>query len=191
MSKRIYESLLRPGLHAPRWWRDILDRLLLIIAIYTLINLATIRFVVDGPSMEPTFTTGQFLVVSRLNYLLADPRRGDLAVFHFPGNTERDYIKRVIGLPGDTIEIRDTLVYVNGQALTEPYVKEPCAPYSCPDSIWQLDQNEYFLMGDNRNYSSDSRAFGAVQRDFLLGEVIFRYWTPDKLGVIQPAHYSD
>ncbi|MBC7813235.1 MAG: signal peptidase I [Burkholderiales bacterium] len=171
--------------------REIIDTLVLIAAIYSLVNLASARFIVQGPSMQPNFHTGEFLIVSRLNYLLDQPQRGDIVVFHYPGNPEEDYIKRVIGLPGDTVEIRDTLVYVNDVQLDEPYINEPCEPGRCRDDVWTLGPDEYFVMGDNRNHSSDSRAFGTVNRQFIVGEALVRYWPPSEWGLVTHIAYPD
>lgn len=177
----------RPLLHTPHFWREILDRVILIIAIYALINLASVRFVVEGASMEPTFEAGQFLIISRVSYLLGDPQAGDITVFHFPGNTQEDYIKRVIGTPGDVVEMRAQEVYVNGVKLDEPYLRERCGQTLCRDGIWQLGPDEFFMMGDNRNFSSDSRAFGPVNRQYIIGEVVFRYWPLSTMGLVQRA----
>ncbi len=152
--------------------------------IYTLVNLACARFVVDGSSMQPNFATGQFVIVSRVNYMIGQPQRGDVVVFQYPLDTQQDYIKRLIGLPGDTVEIRDTQVYVNGVALNEPYINEPCTPLSCQDRTWTLGANQYFMMGDNRNHSSDSRVFGPVARNLIVGEALVRYWPPQDWGII-------
>lgn len=182
------ETFARPSLHYGNFrqtLREIAETVVLIAVIFTLVNLACARFVVDGPSMQPTFHTGQFIIVSRVNYLLGDPQRGEVVVFHYPNNPTQDYIKRVVGVPGDTVEIRETLVYVNGELLNEPYINEPCQPSSCRDNSWTLGEDEYFMMGDNRNHSSDSRAFGAVNRQFIVGEALVRYWPPQDWGIIQ------
>jgi signal peptidase I len=134
--------------------------------------------------MQPNFHTGQFLIVSRVNYLLGEPQRGDIVVFQYPLNPQEDYIKRVIGLPGETVEIRETLVYVNGALLDEPYINEPCTPTHCADRVWELTTDEYFVMGDNRNHSSDSRAFGAVPQRLIIGEALIRYWPPQDWGFV-------
>lgn len=165
--------------------REIGETILLIVVIYTLVNLASARFIVDGPSMQPNFETGQFVLVSRVNYLVSEPQRGDVVVFKYPGNPQEDYIKRVIGTSGDTVEIRDTQVYVNGVQLDEPYINEPCLPSRCPDNVWELGADEFFVMGDNRNHSSDSRAFGPVKRDLIIGEALIRYWPPQDWGIIR------
>lgn len=182
------ESLPRPRLqltNSLQSVREIGETILLIVVIYTLVNLASARFIVDGPSMQPNFETGQFVLVSRVNYLVSEPQRGDVVVFKYPGNPQEDYIKRVIGTPGDTVEIRDALVYVNGVQLDEPYINEPCLPSRCPDNVWELGADEFFVMGDNRNHSSDSRAFGPVKRDLIIGEALVRYWPPQDWGIIR------
>jgi signal peptidase I len=143
--------------------------------------------------MQPNFETGQFLIVSRINYLVGEPARGDVVVFHYPGNTDQDYIKRVIGLPGDVVEMIDLEVYVNGQRLNESYINEPCSEdnSNCQDNRWELGPDEYFVMGDNRNHSQDSRAFGPVSREYIVGEVLVRYWPPSDWGVVSRIGYPD
>lgn len=183
----------RPTLRVRGFGREILETILLIGAIYALVNLATVRFIVEGPSMQPTFHTGQVLVVSRLNYMFGSPQRGEIIIFNAPGTPpdEPPYIKRVIGLPGETVEIRDTKVYINGQELYEPYINEPCEASRCPNRTWTLGADEYFMMGDNRNHSSDSRAFGAVKRERVIGEALVRYWPPSDWGLVTHVNYPD
>ena len=93
-------------------------------------------------------------------------------------------IKRIIGIPGDTVEIIDQTVWLNNQPLEEDYIYEACSIRKCSDDKWILAENDYFVMGDNRNHSNDSRAFDAVPYDHIIGQVIFRYWPPDSLGII-------
>ncbi|MAS33153.1 MAG: signal peptidase I [Anaerolineaceae bacterium] len=180
------ETLPRPKIRRTHWLRELLDTALLVVAIYALVNLASARYMVQGKSMYPNFDDNQVLYVSRLNYMIDEPSRLDIVVFHYPRNPEEDYIKRVIGLPGDAIEIRNTIVYVNGQPLEEPYINEACLPRECPDTAEPLllGPDEYFVMGDNRNNSSDSRDFGPVKRQFLVGEVLVRYWPPESWGIV-------
>lgn len=139
--------------------------------------------------MEPHFQTGQFLIISRLNYLFGQPERGDIVVFHFPDNPQEDYIKRVIGLPGEQVRIYQAQVLINGVLLDEPYLSEPCQPQRCSDNSWQLGPDEYFFLGDNRNHSSDSRDFGPVPRQFIVGEVLFRYWPLNALSNVTKIAY--
>ena len=168
-----------------------LERLALIIAVYILVNIVTVRFVVEGASMHPTLTTGQFLVVNRLQYTVDDPQRGDIVVFHAPANPQQDFIKRIIALPGETIEFRASAVYIDGQLLNEPYINEACIIQRCPDSILLLGYDEYFVMGDNRNRSSDSRQFGAIERNRIVGAATLRYWPPTQLGWIHRIGFPD
>jgi signal peptidase I len=178
------ESLPRPELHRTNWLREILDTAMLVIAIYALVNLSSSRYMVQGKSMYPNFDDNQVLYISRLNYMVSQPERMDIVVFHFPGNPEEDYIKRIIGLPHDVVEIRDTQVYVNDQPLVEPYINEACTPGRCPDERWELGGDEFFVMGDNRNHSSDSRVFGPVKRELIVGEVLVRYWPPQSWSIV-------
>lgn len=169
-------SKARPVLHIKPFWYLLFEGVGLIIAIIILVNLLSVRFVVEGSSMSPTFETGQYLIVSRIHYLVQSPQQGDILVFHLPINPDRDFIKRVIAIPGDTIEFRDTQVYINGIQLDEPYLTEACDISVCGDAIWQIGLDEYFVMGDNRNLSSDSRFFGAINIEYIVGKAILRYY---------------
>lgn len=171
--------------------REILETVVLVVVMYALVNLFTVRFVVEGASMQPNFATGQFIIVSRTHYLLGQPERGDIVVFHNPRNPTEDYIKRLIGIPGDVVEIRDTLVYVNGELLNEPYINEPCTAQNCRDDRWEIGENQYFLMGDNRNHSLDSRRIGAVGREFIVGEAVFRYFPISDFGLVTHIGYPN
>ncbi|MBK9125434.1 MAG: signal peptidase I [Chloroflexi bacterium] len=187
----------RPRLRRPGILREILNNLFFIVCALIIAEMAFPRSTIDGPSMQPTLFTGQHLLISRIDYLLGEPKPGDIAVFDAPGEPVEMLIKRVIGVPGDTIEIkvfpaeRDANgavitagyaeVYRNGELLDEPYfVNRPCT--NCPSRAWDLGPNEYFLMGDNRNESKDSRQFGPVTRDRIVGRAIWRYLPPQDFG---------
>lgn len=148
------------------------------------ISVATMRVVVDGSSMEPSLTSGQLVLVNKLHYQFRTPQRGDIIVFWLPSVSERNTIKRIIGLAGDTIEFRDGWVYINGERLDEPYISQPCAFTICPNSIWQVGDGDYFVMGDNRNHSRDSRSFGVIPDDAIVGKAIFRYWPLSKMTML-------
>ena len=182
------EDLPRPRLKTPGYIVEIVSTVVFVIAVTVLFDLAIPRSLVDGHSMEPTFHGDDRLVVSRLHYLLGAPDRGDIVVFNslVPSEAERGVmlIKRVIGLPGDTVELRDQQVHINGEALNETYIKEACRLSRCPDNSWQLGEYEYFVMGDNRNNSRDSRRFNAVPLQKIVGQVIFRYWPLMSIGII-------
>jgi signal peptidase I len=179
------ESSYRPTLQTPSLLQALLKRVLIVVMVLALVNLLTVRLMVDGPSMEPTFYTGQFVLVSRLNYIIVPPQRGQLVVFHLPSNNDQDYLKRVIGLPSETVEMRDERLYINGQLLNESYIATACDNIHCPDGIWQLGTDEYFVVGDNRNNSNDSRYFGAITRQMLVGQVIFRYYPFSEMGFVR------
>lgn len=178
----------RPRLHRFEWLRELAKTVFMLMAIYALVELATPRFYVDGRSMQPNFYDGQRLIVSRINYLFSEPQRGDIVVLNKPHLSraldEPPLIKRIIGLPGETIEIRNQQVYINGVELNEPYIKEPCNQSHCADAVYELKPNEYFVMGDNRNNSSDSRGFGPITRDAIIGEALIRYWPPSDWGLV-------
>jgi signal peptidase I len=183
----------RPRLHRSSFLREILETLILIALVYTLVNLATVRFYIEGPSMQPNFWAGQFLIVSRAHYLLDEPERGDIVVFDPPGDDNQPddplLIKRLIGLPGDHVEVREGSVFINGEQLNEPYLHDVGTPVRCSGDQCdvQLEAGQYFLMGDNRNNSRDSRVFGPVDRNRIVGEAIVRYWPPQDWGIV--AHY--
>ncbi len=180
----------RPQLKRRGLFREFIETIVLIGAIYALVNLATARFIVDGASMQPNFATGQFLIVSRANYLFGQPEYGDIVVFHAPPSPEDDYIKRVVGLPGDTVNIEGGIVYVNGEPWDEPYIDDDSTQCRGGTCQWTLAEDEYFVMGDNRNSSSDSRSFGPVNRQFIVGEALVRYWPPNKWGFVEKLNYS-
>jgi signal peptidase I len=175
--------------HRRSFAREMVETILLIAAIYAFVNLATARFVVDGHSMLPNFDTNQFIIVSRMAYILGDPQRGDVVVFHYPLQYERDFIKRVIGLPGETVTILEGRVYINGKLLEEPYIANFCRSKSC-DGEWTVGPNQYFVLGDNRGASKDSQDFGPVDRKYIVGRAFVRYWPPKDWGLIQHAKYS-
>lgn len=182
----------RPRLHRATLIGEIIRTIIFVVAVTALFDMAIPRSLVDGRSMRPTFEDGERLVVSRLHYLITRPDRGQIVVFNSVRNYESGVmlIKRVVGLPGENVAIRDRHLYINGQRLDEPYILEECSASRCNDAEWQLGADEYFVLGDNRNNSQDSRRFGVVPFNHIVGTVIFRYWTPDRFGIIAPYHYD-
>lgn len=161
--------------------RDILETLLLTLIIFLVLNTLTGRFQVRGSSMEPTLHDGQYLVVSKLTYWIHPPERGDVVVFRPPGNRKEDYIKRIIGLPGDKIEIRNGEIQVNGARLEEPYIAD-ATPYA---GSWEVEPGKYFVLGDNRRNSSDSHTWGVLPRENIVGKAWFCYWPPEAWGLVE------
>lgn len=124
--------------------------------------------VVRGASMEPNYHDGQVLAVSKITYQIDNPKRGDVVAMFFPGETDKRFIKRVIGLPGETVVVSDGHVYIDGQVLPEAYL--PSGLVTVPELTRQLSSDEYFVLGDNRTNSSDSRAWGPVPESFIIGK---------------------
>jgi len=182
----------RPRLKNNSFIGEILRTIIFVVAVTALFDMAIPRSLVDGHSMQPTFQDGERLVVSRLHYLTRDPIRGEVMVFNSMRASEPGImlIKRVIGLPGELVEIRDTQIYINDQLLEEPYILEACRTSRCSNGRWQLEADEFFVMGDNRNNSQDSRRFGPVTRDHIVGMVVFRYWPLPDVNVITPHDYG-
>lgn len=186
-------ELPRPRLRRRDLLYELVETLVLILAIYALVDLASVRFYVDGPSMEPNFYTAQRVIVSRVNYLLGTPERGEIIVFESPDDPRNDppLIKRVIGLPGDSIEIHDQYVFINGQQINEPYINEPGLTNANEYGSVVLGPDEYFVMGDNRNRSRDSRAFGPIKREHIIGEALIRYWPPQDWALLYKYHFPE
>ena len=150
-------------------------------------------FIVSGASMSPTFETGQYLIIDQLSYQFEKPARGDVVVFRFPEDTSKFFIKRIIGLPGETVEIKGTDVIIkdpvtgNQFRLEEPYVKE--ANLREDFLTVQLKQNEYFVLGDNRAASSDSRIWGPVPENMIVGRVLVRLLPLSQSGLFPGVYH--
>ena len=167
----------------PGFWhlfRDVLETLVLAGLLFLAINTISARIRVDGSSMVPTLNNGQFVMVNRLIYKYSDPDHGDVVVFHYPRDPDQEYIKRVIGLPGDTVTINNGHIYLNGQQLEEPYI----AASTRTMGEWQVPGDHLFVLGDNRNNSQDSRNFGFVAIENIIGKAIFIYWPPTDWSII-------
>lgn len=177
-----YPIAAKPTNRAKRWARKIVREVvqtsILVIVMYVGLNIFVPRYVVEGHSMEPSFYTDERVIVSRLNYLLGSPERGDIVIFD--RNADHTLIKRIIGLPGETVALQDGQVLIDGRPLDEDYVMDLCR-YSCRDRTWELGDDQYFVLGDNRNNSMDSHNFGPINRDQIIGKVLARYWPPKEL----------
>jgi len=163
---------------------DILETLLLSVVLFFLINAVSARIKIDGSSMEPNLHHGEFVIVSKINYRIGEPNRGDVVVFDFPRNITQEYIKRVIGLPGEQILIEDGIVFVDGTMISEPYLN--MAPQY--EVEWSVAEGTLFVLGDNRNNSSDSHTWGLVPMNNVIGEALLVYWPPNSWGLINGAN---
>jgi signal peptidase I len=159
---------------------DLLETVVLAFVLFLVINAVSARVRVDGLSMLPTLQDGEFVLVNRLAYRMGEPARGDIVVFRSTTNFDLDLIKRVIGVPGDDVRVADGRVIVNGLVLTEPYINaEP--RYS---GEWSVPQGYLFVLGDNRNDSSDSHAWGLLPIQNVIGKGILIYWPPPHWAMI-------
>jgi signal peptidase I len=165
-------------------WRsflvETLQTIVLAIVMYFLIDTVVARVRVDNISMIPTLQPGEFVLVNKISYRLSDVKRGDIIVFHYPLNPQEDYIKRVIGLPGDDVNITNGQLFVNGQEINESYISVTMVS----EGDWVVPQDALFVMGDNRNQSSDSRAWGFVPMENLVGKAMVIYWPLDEFRVL-------
>lgn len=145
-------------------------------------------FIVRGASMIPTFQNGEYLIIDELSYLLRPPQRGEVIVFRYPRDPSQFFIKRIIGLPGETVVIENGFVAIKNSSspnkflLDESYLSDMIV--TAPDSTTQLGDKEYFVMGDNRMESSDSRRWGVLETDFLIGRALLRLWPLSELGIV-------
>jgi len=151
---------------------DLLETLVLAVILFLVINAVSARVRVDGFSMRPTLEDGEFILVNRLAYKFDNPKRGEIIVFRSPVVPDEDLIKRVIGLPGDVIEVTTGVVYVNGSPLVEPYI----AALPVYSGKWEVVDGYLFVLGDNRNDSSDSHSWGLVPMQNVVGRSILIYW---------------
>ena len=142
-------------------------------------------YLVRGDSMRPSFEPGSHLLVSQAAYALSEPSRGDVVIVRRPGNTGTRYLKRVVGLPGEEVRILDGALLIDGVHLDEPYLGGLPASVGMGDRDWELGANEFFVLGDNRLRSTDSREYGPVGRDLILGKAWFRYWPLMRWGRIR------
>lgn len=193
------------------WVRELVETLLLTALIFFAVRGVVQSFRVDGESMMPSLRSEELLLVNKAVYWHVDedsplaamarggsdgtgdlylfhpPEKGEVIVFEAPADEGRDYIKRVIGVPGDRVEIRDDSVFVNGKRLNEPYIGQSITEafsFDAEEPRWQVPPGELFVLGDNRSGSSDSRSWGFVQMDEVVGKAMLTYWPVGELGGI-------
>ncbi len=189
LAEPVLEPISEPPGSGRRWKRslvDVVETLILSLVLFLGINAISARIRVESISMIPTLHPGDFVIVNKLSYELNEPARGDIVVFRLPRDPSQRYIKRVIGLPGDEIMIRAGDVYLNGEQLVEPYVSVTTSR----GGSWNVPPDSYFVMGDNRNNSSDSRVWGFVPSDNIIGKGLLVYWPPQKWGVLDAMAFA-
>ncbi|MBN2554534.1 MAG: signal peptidase I [Anaerolineales bacterium] len=170
---------------------EIIQTLLLAGALFLAVNVLSARIRVEGPSMENSLVDGEVVIVNRLAYRWNEPQRGDIIVFRYPLDPDRRLIKRIVGIPGDEIHIAGSQVYINGSLIEEPYLS-PGRERNIADPAsavtWTLEEDQVFVMGDNREHSSDSRHWGPLPSSAIIGKAVFVYWPVSQIGAI--PHYD-
>lgn len=159
---------------------DILQTLVLAALLYFAIDAVFARVRVLNISMQPTLVEGDVILVNKLAYKFGEMHTGDIVIFHNPNDLSEDYIKRLIGRPGDQVNVDSGVVYVNGTPLTEPYIAE----IPLYDGSWLVPDDAIFVLGDNRNQSSDSHSWGFVPLEDVVGKALVVYWPLDAIKVI-------
>ena len=161
--------------------REVVETALLTLAIFLGVRLTLQNYRVEGFSMEPNLHTGQYILVDKVSYRVGNPDRGDVVVIRFPLDPKRDFVKRIIALPGETIEIHDRRVFVDGHALNEPYISVP-GTYRYEKK--QVPENHFYVLGDNRDNSHDSHIWDWLPREYIIGKARLSYWPWQYAGVI-------
>ena len=179
---------------------DLIETAVIGISIFLIVYLFFMQpHQVSGHSMHPYLLDKDYVLTDKISYRLGDPKRGDIVVFHAPeaANCPEgagcDYIKRVIGLPGETVEVKNDQIFINGKALPEPYLAEntDTLPGSfIRDRAVKLGAREYFVVGDNRMHSSDSRVWGPIQPEMIVGRAFFRYWPVQTMQQLKDPVYA-
>jgi len=164
--------------------RDVLETAVLTIAIFLVVRVALQNFKVEGESMEPNLHNGEYILVNKVDYMLHSPHRGDVIVFRAipAGQPDKDFIKRVVGLPGETVQIKSNTVYINGKPLAENYQRQPMN-YDFPKE--RVPAGDYFVLGDNRSNSEDSHLWKWLPKNDIVGKAWVSYWPPSQLHLVQ------
>jgi signal peptidase I len=178
---------------------DIIETLVIALSLFLVVYLFAMQpHQVNGQSMVPNFQSGEYVLTDKVSYKFGNPKRGDVVVFHAPETancpkgTGCDFIKRILAVPGESVAVANNQIIVNGIPLSEPYIPsdfQTMAGAFTKGRTITLGPNEYFASGDNRPYSSDSRAWGPVQKSDIVGRAFFRYWPPKAVGTLPKITY--
>ena len=164
-----------------RFVREIVETIAFTLLIFSLIHYGVQGFRTSGESMEPNFHNNEYVLVNKIEYLFQQPQRGDVIVFRYPLDPSEDFIKRIIGLPGDTVQTTPDSVRVDSVVLHEPFIS---IPSNIANETWKLAPDQFFVMGDNRDNSLDSRFWGPLDRSYIVGKVVLSYWPLNELSLI-------
>lgn len=177
------------------FFMDVVETVVIALAVFVIIYLFLFQpHQVRGNSMYPSFLDGEYILTDKISYRLRQPKRGDVIIFRAPRNEEYDYIKRIIGLPGEAVKVEGGKIFINSQLVSEIYLQGGF--YTQPGSFLKLGEditipeNQYFVLGDNRTHSSDSREWGLVPKENIVGKAWLRYWPIDHLGAIPEVDYQ-
>ena len=181
------EAPAAPGLQHPNMLRDIIETMVLVAIAFLVVNALIGRFRIEQVSMLPNLHEGEYVIVDKVSYAFRQPERGEIVVLKNPTPSQPDLIKRIIGLPGETIDVHGGSVYINGQPLAEPYIAQPMVADS---GATQLQADQYFVMGDNRNNSEDSRRFGPRAVNDIVGRAWIIYWPPTDWQILARPTYA-
>ena len=171
---------------------DFIKTTIIVVFLALIIRLFVVQpFIVEGQSMLPTFSNNDYLITEKISYLLRSPKRGEVVIFHPPDNPSVNYIKRIVGLPGDTIEVKDQGVFVNSQKISEPYLtSNEQTNVATKDLTLTLKDGEYFVFGDNRNHSRDSREIGPIPYVNIVSRIWIRLLPVDNINAFAAINYD-
>lgn len=171
--------------------REIVETLLFVAIIFLVVHVSIQTFLVSDASMRPALNSGELVIVNKASYIIGGPSRGDVVLFYDPNDLTKQYLGRVVAIPGDTITIAPDAVMVDGKTLNEPYITVPDGASENPKIVPQLtlQPGQYFVLNDNRVASSDSRTFGAIPRNNIVGKAVLVFWPLSEFGGI-PTYSS-
>lgn len=176
------------------YFLDTLETVVVALAIFVVCYLFFFQVhEIKGASMNPNFYDSERILTDKISYRFRKPERGEVIIFRAPKNRELDYVKRIIGLPGETIKVQGGNIYLNDQKLTETYIPEKITnpgAFLTLNQKFLIPEDEYILMGDNRMHSSDSREWGLVNKDDIIGKVFVRFWPATNFSFIPKVNYT-
>ncbi|MBE3587458.1 MAG: signal peptidase I [Thermoanaerobacteraceae bacterium] len=175
------EPAKKPAQKSALW--EILESVVIAVLLATVIRIFILApFYIPTGSMEPTLQVGDRIIVSKLSYRIGEPHRGDIVVFKYPLDPDRDFVKRLIGMPGETVALRNSRLYINGRQVPENYL--PADLHFADFGPVKVPSGSYLMLGDNRNNSDDSRIWGYLPRQYIIGKAVLIYWPLDRIRLL-------